>query len=158
MEFSEAVDFILAHEGGLVDDADDPGGLTNYGISQRAYPDVKIKDLTIEGAKYIYKRDYWDKCKADLLPPQLKYMHFDTAVNMGINRAAKLLQKSVKATPDGAIGPNTLKAVRDRASVRNYAVQRIYYYIKIIVNRPTSVKYARGWVGRVIDVIIVTKN
>ena len=157
MEFEEVIDKVLAHEGGYVNDPDDPGGETNYGISKRAYPNTDIKNLTIEGAKFIYKRDYWVKSKANLLPPELRYIHFDTAVNMGRARAAKLLQTSVKSTPDGIIGPNTLKAVEARGSLRNYAIERFKYYNKIIVNNPTSIKYVRGWFGRVIDIILTNK-
>ena len=60
---------------GYVNDPKDPGGETNYGISKRAYPDVDIKNLTEDGAKDIYKRDYWDKNKCEDLsedrPPYL---------------------------------------------------------------------------------------
>ena len=34
----DALETTLKHEGGLVDHKDDPGGLTNFGISKKAYP------------------------------------------------------------------------------------------------------------------------
>lgn len=157
MEFTDIIDYVLIHEGGYINDPDDPGGETKFGISKRAYPGLDIKSLSIDEAKLIYKRDYWEKSKAPLLPPELRYIHFDTAVNMGRGRAAKLLQDSVKTTADGLIGPNTLKAVKARGTVRNYAIQRLKFYIKIVVNKPSSLKYINGWYGRVID-ILLTNN
>ena len=59
--FDEIIEVVLHHEGGYVNDPKDPGGETNYGISKRAYPDVDIKNLTEDGAKDIYRRDYWEK-------------------------------------------------------------------------------------------------
>ena len=46
----------------------DPGGETNYGISKRSYPDVDIAQLTLDDAKTIYRRDYWDRCGCGAMP------------------------------------------------------------------------------------------
>ena len=59
--FDEIIQITLEHEGGYVHDPTDLGGETNFGIAKRFYPDVDIKNLTEDGAKEIYKRDYWDK-------------------------------------------------------------------------------------------------
>ena len=58
--FDEIIEVTLHHEGGYVHDPKDLGGETNYGIAKRFYPDVDIKNLTEEGAKEIYKKDYWE--------------------------------------------------------------------------------------------------
>ena len=88
--FETAVDFILSVEAGLVNDPSDPGGLTKFGISQRAYPDVNIRDLTLDGAKTLYRKDYWNRCSCDKLPPgdadggsssKAGGAHFGNAVN-----------------------------------------------------------------------------
>ena len=77
--FDEIIEVTLHHEGGYVHDPKDLGGETNYGIAKRFYPDVDIKNLTKEGAKEIYKKDYWDKNKVDDLTPELKHIfHFAT--------------------------------------------------------------------------------
>jgi len=55
-KFDEIIEVVLKHEGGLVDDPDDPGGLTNLGISQRAYPNEDIRGLTVERAKELYDK------------------------------------------------------------------------------------------------------
>ena len=70
--FDQCFDKLIAHEGGYVNDARDPGGETKYGISKRAYPQVDIKALTLDAAKEIYKRDYWDAMGIDQLPPGLQ--------------------------------------------------------------------------------------
>ena len=69
--FDEIIEVTLHHEGGYVHDPKDLGGETNFGIAKRFYPDVDIKNLTKEGAKEIYKKDYWDKNKIDDLPEDL---------------------------------------------------------------------------------------
>lgn len=111
--FKTALELILKHEGGYVNHPDDPGGETKYGISKRAYPDVDIKGLTVEEAGEIYYKDYWCKVGCDDLPEPVALMVFDAAVNMGIRRASKQLQRQAAAKPDGVVGPMTIKAVRN---------------------------------------------
>ena len=55
--FDEIIKHVLEHEGGYVNDPKDLGGETKYGITKRFYPDIDIKNLTIEEAKEIYKKD-----------------------------------------------------------------------------------------------------
>lgn len=107
------VAFTLEQEGGLVDDPADPGGLTNFGISQTAYPNVDIRGLTAATASDIYRRDYWERVAGDSLPVGVDLMLFDMAVNAGVAESARILQGCVGAAQDGAIGPATLEAVRD---------------------------------------------
>ena len=108
--FETAVDFILSVEAGLVNDPSDPGGLTKFGISQRAYPDVNIRDLTLDGAKTLYRKDYWNRCSCDKLPPGIAFVAFDCAVNQGVAASIRMLQRSLNVAQDGVIGPATLAA------------------------------------------------
>lgn len=108
--FDVAVAEVLRHEGGDVDDPRDAGGRTRFGISARAYPTLDIPGLTREDAIAIYRRDYWIPTCCDRLPPALALAVFDTAVNMGRDRAARLLQETLRVTVDGAIGPKTITA------------------------------------------------
>jgi lysozyme family protein len=94
--FETAVDFVLSAEGGLVDDGSDPGGITKFGISQRAYPDLNIRDLTIDGAKAIYREDYWNLCSCDKLPAGVALVVFDAAVNQGVGASIRMLQSALK--------------------------------------------------------------
>ena len=68
MNFEEIIDHVIDHEGGYVNDPKDLGGETKYGISKRWYPEINIKDLTIDDAKNIYYEDYWVPSRAQDLP------------------------------------------------------------------------------------------
>ncbi|HMY41320.1 MAG TPA: glycosyl hydrolase 108 family protein, partial [Marinagarivorans sp.] len=118
-DFELAIVKTLAREGGskYTETPGDTGGATKFGISQRAYPQLNIKNLTEAEAKAIYKRDYWDKIKGDLIANQgIAESIFDFAVNAGIKTASKLAQaaaceiSAVNRPPsfiDGVIGNAT---------------------------------------------------
>ncbi len=164
MTFETAIESVLKHEGLFTDDPVDNGNWTGgkrnvgelkgtkYGISAAAYPNHDIKNMTREEAIVLYRFDYWNKSHCDKLPEDVRYIHFDTAVNMGLNRAAKLLQESVGAAADGIIGPNTLRKAKD-ADVYRYGFYRLVYYNRIIGNKNSQVKYINGWTNRIIDVV-----
>ncbi len=110
--FEKFVKEILIHEGGYVNDPTDRGGETKYGIAKRSYPKLDIKNLTLSQASEIYYRDYWVKASCNHLPDHLQLIHFDSAVNHGVSRANKLLQKAIgDITVDGVIGRQTLSKV-----------------------------------------------
>jgi lysozyme family protein len=108
--FETALDFVLSAEGGFVDDPADPGGLTKFGISQRAYPHLNIRELTIDTAKALYRKDYWDRCSCDKLPAGIAFVLFDAAVNQGASASIRMLQRSLNVKEDGVVGPSTLAA------------------------------------------------
>lgn len=151
MSFESAIPIILEHEGGLSEHPSDPGGLTKYGISQRAYPDLDIRNLTVEQAKAIYRRDYWDKVKGDSLPEGISTLVFDSAVNQGVLRATRMLQRAVGVDADGIIGPRTLAAA-SRVNLRDFAVrfgvERALHYASL----PTFPIFGKGWLRRLFDV------
>lgn len=106
LTFDVASDRLLGHEGGYVNDPNDPGGETNWGISKRSYPNVDIKNLTREGAKAIYFTDFWQvTCNMD---DALRWQAFDFAVNSGIQTAIRKLQQSIGAADDGHWGPMSM--------------------------------------------------
>ena len=153
MTFDEAVAIIIAHEGGatITDDPDDPGGLTKYGISQRAHPGVDIRGLTYERAAAIYRRDYWDRLRCGELPAGLDLAVFDGGVNQGVGFAAKALQRDAGARPDGVIGPLTLAAVRRRSPpdlLTDFMARRMKRYAGL----PHAWKFMRGWSRRTFDI------
>ena len=115
--FKEIIEKVLHHEGGYVNDPKDLGGETKYGITKRFYPDVDIKNLTIEQATEIYKKDYWDKNKVESLPQNLWHIYFDMCVNMGKRTAVKVLQRAAvnkgrDIEVDGGLGPMTIGALK----------------------------------------------
>lgn len=147
--FAAALAFVLEREGDstITDDPRDPGGLTKYGISKRAYPSVDIRALTESDAAAIYRRDYWDATGCGNLPDALAVVHFDASVNQGPGTAAKLLQLSAGAEPDGKIGPKTLGMIQ-RAKpadlVAEYTARRANHYGRL----PRFDTYGLGWMRR----------
>ncbi len=156
-EFDDIIEVVLEHEGGYVNDPKDPGGETKYGVSKRAYPDVDIKGLTIEGAKEIYKRDYWDKNKVDTVPSKLKHIYFDMAVNMGKGRAVRILQEAAngknknKIDVDGGLGPATRRAL-DGVELERVRAYRVKYYANLVKRKPDLEKFYFGWFRRSLEV------
>ena len=153
--FSECLKLVLHHEGGYVNHPKDPGGETNMGVTKRVYEEFggtkDMKDLEFEDVMPIYKKNYWDRVKADDLPAGLDLCVFDFGVNAGTGRAAKYLQSLVGAAADGAIGPNTLKTVEVyvqiegiEATIEAYQKNRQGYYEKL----KTFETFGRGWTRR----------
>jgi lysozyme family protein len=79
MTFDEAFELLIGHEGGYVNNPNDPGGETKYGISRRQYPGEDIANMTLERAKTIAKRDFWGPAGCDVVPDAVKFDLFDTA-------------------------------------------------------------------------------
>jgi len=159
--FNKAFELLLQFEGGYVNDPDDPGGETKFGISKSEYPDLDIKNLTVEQAKEIYWRDYWLKAKCPDLEayhPKLAIYHFDTAVNTGIRTAGRILQRAVNKQGfrlyiDGIVGPITVSTIRKchiGTLLRDYLLQRVEYYTKIADKNKDLRKFFRGWINRVV--------
>ena len=146
--FIDCVDLVLKDEGGYVNDPADRGGETKYGISKRAYPNENIKDLSIDRARSIYRRDYWDRSRCQELPEEIRYIHFDTSINMGIRMATKLLQRAGGVTDDGMFGSDTLKAAVN-VTLERYAHERLLQYNDLVKQRPDNAKFLKGWTNRV---------
>ena len=148
MKFDDAFKRLIGHEGGLSDDPNDPGGLTKYGISQRSYPNVDIKALTLDDAKAIYKRDYWNAVQMEHLPEGIRFDLFDMAVNSGVSQAVKMLQRAVGAGEDGKLGPVTIAAVRDLSDaqvVARFNGARLMF----MTNLMTWQHFGKGWARRI---------
>ena len=157
VEFDDIIEKVLEHEGGLVDDPKDAGGLTNMGISQRAYPDEDIRGLTVERAKELYKRDYWDRYRTGSLPDRLRHIYVDMCINMGGGRAIKILQEAcnsknaTKIDIDGGIGPATIKAASNVEPFRLRAY-RVMFYAELVMKKPEQERFWVGWFRRSCEV------
>lgn len=152
MTFEDCIDLVINHEGGYVNDPKDPGGETKFGISKRAYPTTDIKNLTLEEAKEIYRKDYWIRASCDKIPEQVRYIHFDTGINMGLKTAAIILQRACNVSDDGVIGSKTLKAAEGLKLI-DYAFERLYYYCQLIRKRQSLSVFIGGWSNRVKDIL-----
>lgn len=137
-DFERAFNFVLKWEGNYSNDKHDPGGETKFGISKRAHPNEDIRNLTVDRAKGIYKRDYWQKSACDKLPWPLSWVHFDCAVNVGVRRANKILE-SIPGSTD--IKTKAMSAIDKREK----------FYLNIIKARPKMKKFQRGWFNRTKD-------
>ncbi len=155
--FEGAFRWIVLAEGGstLVNDT---GGLTRWGISKRAHPDVDVEHLTRDGARRIYFDDYWRPILADSLPAALALCVFDAAVNMGIPQSVRILQTVLRGVGvDGVMGPLTLQAARaylPRAELVAQVLElRLRWYADLVDrDEHTRAKYgpyAYGWRMRV---------
>ena len=154
--FDEIIEIVLEHEGGYVNDPDDAGGETKYGIAKRWYPNVDIKNLTIEQAKKIYHQDYWRPAKCDEVPPHLRHIYFDMCVNQGKSRAVKILQRAANAKGkdlkvDGGLGPKTIAAM-DGVELQRVRAYRIKYYADLVTRKPNLEKFYYGWFRRGLEV------
>jgi len=144
--FNIAFDRLLGHEGGYVNDLQDPGGETNWGISKRSYPNVDIKSLTRDGARAIYLRDFW--CVLADADDAIKFQVFDFAVNGGLPVAIRKLQAAVGVADDGDWGQHSMKALADMEVndvLLRFNAQRLRYYTSL-KNWP---RYGAGWANRV---------
>jgi len=147
---------VIEREGGYVNDPDDPGGETKYGIAKRYNPDVDIANLTKEEAARIYYDRYWKPSKADKLPEQLQEIYFDMVVNPGPYAAIKILQHACRnrgfnIAADGKLGPKTLRACQKLEPDRLRAF-RVLYYAERVIKKPVKVKSYFGWFKRSIEV------
>jgi len=147
-EFDSAFERLIGSEGGYVNDLRDPGMETKFGISKRSYPDLDIKSLTIEQAKSIYKRDYWDRAHCDSLHPIIAFQVFDAAVNSGIGQSIRFLQRAIGVADDGVIGPLTLAAIQRRETaelIARFNAERLEFMTKL----STWEIFSKGWARRI---------
>lgn len=157
--FNAALEAVLHHEGGFVNDNRDPGGMTNLGCTKATWElwvghpvtEAAMRALTPADVAPLYKAKYWDKVQGDELPAGVDYVVFDAAINSGPGRAAKWLQACVGVDADGAIGPATLRAVAAHSPaqiVEDFNKRRLSY----LHDLPTWGAFGKGWARRVAEV------
>lgn len=124
MELEKMIDLIIEAEGGYVNDPNDRGGATKYGITQatlNAYTDslklkrVKARDLSLPMARSIYRDRYLPPCVT--VNDAVTLLVFDWGVNSGVRTAIKGLQKILGVEEDGIIGAITNEAIRSYFSI-----------------------------------------
>lgn len=150
--FEIAIEELLLQEGGYVNDPDDTGGETKYGISKRAFPHLDIQALTVEEAKNIYRQEYWrfEAVESQAVANKLLSM----AVHLGLSQAVRQLQKILLVNTDGIFGPKALaatNAVNADTLLQELRIASAVYYCYSIYHRPKNIKYARGWMRRALS-------
>ena len=163
--FDKALTLMLAHEGGYVNNPHDPGGMTNLGVTRKAWEaytdhdatEADMRALTPAKVAPFYRDKYWNAVRADELPSGVDYAVFDYAVNSGPIRAIRSLQHSLAIPTDGLIGPRTLKAAGMSAPsivIDNLCRERIEFLYRLA----TFKTFGRGWIRRVNEVEIEAKE
>lgn len=118
--FSQAHEWLSQYEGGYVNHPKDPGGATNRGVTQRVYTawrkqkglsPISVRNITTDEVATLMHDNYWVPAGCNHLPTGVDVAVYDFAVNSGVSRAAKELQKIVGAAPDGIIGAMTIAEI-----------------------------------------------
>lgn len=171
MTLDQIIDATIKAEGGYVNDPADRGGATKYGITENVARangyNGNMRDLPLDTAREIYKREYAIKPGFYNFPSQLAAELFDAGVNMGTATATKFLQRAVNAlggagiAVDGKIGPATRSAVNTYLASRSNAVDILVkalnglqcaHYIEIVEANPSQRKFINGWIANRVEV------
>lgn len=163
-DFEKAIPIILKHEGGYVNHPSDPGGATNRGITYSVFGRLarpllginptllNLRGLTEDQAKKIYKHEFWDKMKGNLITDQqIAEILFDGFVNKGKN-GIKLMQSVLQQTQDGIVGPLTLNAINTADPFplfESYKQSRVSYYKNLALRKPKLNVFLKGWLIRI---------
>lgn len=156
-DFSVAVALTLKNEGGFVDNPADPGGATNMGVTQKDYPSINIRDLTVAQAEAFYQEKFWNALYSQIENQSVANKLFDLGVLFGIGTAVKILQEVLAphfpdVKPDGGFGPVTLAAVNqsDAASLLvAYKTGMVARVIQVASNNPAERIFVSGWIRRI---------
>ncbi len=143
---------LLRNEGGYVDNPNDPGGATNWGVTEAvARANGYTGDMRLMSqatAEAIAKREYWDVVHGDDLPAPLDFQVLDGAYNSGALRAAEWLQRAVGVQADGEIGPVTLAAV-GRMDIAQIICGYNGARLAFLASLGTWADFGRGWANRI---------
>ncbi len=157
-EFSRVLPFTLQAEGGYCDDPQDPGRVTNFGITAATLSDWRgrpcsagdVRALTRTEAERIYTAKFWAVVRGDQLPPGFDLMVFDFGVNAGPERSIRLLQRIVGTTADGVMGPQTIaRAACSLSTVRTRLALLSNLHEAYYLGLPGYGHDGRGWTARV---------
>ncbi len=152
MNFDQAFEKLIGHEGRHSNHPDDPGGETMFGVTYKiarahGYAGPMI-DLPIATAKQIYQEAYWDTVRADELPEAIRFDVFDASVNSGPGQAVRFLQRATGVADDGRLGPLTLRAIKSMDP--QMLDKRINgYRLRFMAELKVWPSFGRGWASRI---------
>ena len=182
--FSIANKFTAQWEGGLTDHPADRGQITNYGVSlvflsglaeTQSHRDTLermgirlpitrnvIIDLNETQAASLFRWQFWDRLKLDLIPLRPAVVLYDAAVNSGPSQSVKLAQRGYNRcvtygqplVVDGIMGPATRAAMQQADTDKCLTAmldEREKFFKAIVDNNPSQQVFLRGWINRVDD-------
>ena len=154
--FDKCLALVLKSEGNFVDNKNDPGGMTNLGVTKAVWEEwvghpvdeKAMRELTPEAVAPMYKAKYWMACYAPQVKAGLDYLLFDFAVNSGPGRSVKVLQEALGCVPDGMIGPRTMQLIDQKDTkelIELFSARKIAFYEGL----KTFPIFGKGWLARV---------
>lgn len=173
--------FEIAHqmtsrfEGGYVNNPNDGGGETIFGVARVFHPEwpgwAQVDQMKGEGgfpanvnadeslksmAKEFYRHEFWEKISGDELPPATALSTYDMAVNFGVKTAIRQLQVALGVTADGIIGQKTIKAAHDAGitGAKKMIVGRIKRHFERVAAAPDQQVFLDGWIYRCVGLAI----
>ena len=159
--FERAVNKVLAHEGGFVNDPADPGGATNLGITIKTLSDWlgfsasvdDVRNLTRGTAVSIYKENYWDAVRGDqILSYPIAFSLFDQAVNKGPSKAIQFAQEVLGVYPSGRMDSELVDRINnsdERDFVNKFLDRSEKHYYNLVSSNSTLQKFLNGWLYRI---------
>lgn len=139
---------IFKHEGEYWDDP--VGGPTKYGISQRSYPHLDIKNLSLQEAAEIYRSDFLKPIRYEQHEDGVAFQLLDFAVHSGVHGAIKEFQKAIGVVPDGTIGTQTLERI-DSLTESDLVMLLLAYRLRYMTYLKNWNSNSKGWARRIAD-------
>ena len=151
---------LLAHEGGYTNHQDDPGGPTNFGITiadYRRYAKANataadVRAMSVDEAKAIYRKRYWDAQRCNDLPAGVDYAVFDYGVNSGIGRSGKVLRRMLHLADDTSVVTNAVIAAASSGDARALVSAICDERLRFLKSLKTWDVFGKGWGRRVGEV------
>lgn len=158
--FDVSIEYVLTNEGSFIDNPNDKGGPTNYGITQRTLSLYRkaicrwddVKNLSVLEARAIYRELFWIPMRLDLIGDiNVATAILDVAVNKGQQSAVYCSQRAAGISVDGVMGPHSRDAINGMTRFQFLSkfipcVQN--EYIDLVLNNPSQIEFLRGWINR----------
>ena len=114
-EYQRALqEYAIPNEGGYVNDPQDPGGETKFGISKRYHPNEDIKNLTRERANALLYKEIWNWNGINTLPSEIIGVVFDHGIRTSPQNAIETTHQALGIDPVGdIIGKTTLGKLKE---------------------------------------------
>ena len=158
--YGAALTRLLQHEGGYTNHPDDPGGPTNFGITIADYrryakadaTAADVRAMSVDEAKAIYRKRYWDAQRCDELPAGVDYAIFDYGVNSGVGRSGKVLRRMLKLADDSTRVTDQVIVAARAADARALVAAICDERLRFLKSLRTWPVFGAGWGRRVAEV------